>query len=55
MLQANCNFLCIQFENMIGKLASMNEAIRVPQLLQAVDIRWPFLMNSIKLLQITVI
>jgi len=47
MLQANSSFLCIQFGNMIGKLASMNEATCLPQLLQAVDIHLPFLMNSI--------
>lgn len=46
MLQANSSFLCVQFENMIGKLASMNEATHLPQLLQAVD-HLPFLMNSI--------
>lgn len=38
MLQANCSFLCIQFENMISKLASMNEATCLPQLLQALVI-----------------
>lgn len=46
MLQANSSFLCIQFENMIGILASMNEATHLPQL-QAIDIHLPFLTNGI--------